>query len=58
MFHTLEAQKKAGPRPDLLCFRLPGQLSSANGLDGRVLLCPPGLLLAVANLLVIYTLGR
>lgn len=43
MFHTLEApEKKAGPRPDPLCFRLPGQLS-ANGLDGRV---PPYVLLA------------
>lgn len=63
MFHTLEGSRTVPreegwpPPPDQLCFHLPGQLS-ANGLNGCVpSLCPPGLLLAVANLLVIYHSG-
>lgn len=53
-FQNSAQRRRLVPPPDQLCFRLPGQLS-ANGLNGRVpSLCPPGLLLAVANLLVIY----
>lgn len=40
--------------PSQLCFRPPGQLC-ANALDGSVpSLCPPGLPLVVADLLMIY----
>lgn len=58
--HTVEGyralpEEEAGSlSPSQLCFRLPGQLR-ANGLDGSVSsLCPPGLPLAVADLLMIY----
>lgn len=43
--------------PNQLCFCLPSQIG-ASGLDGSVpSLCPPGLPLAVADLLMIYHSG-